>query len=310
MRKIASKALWSFFLLLIIVPMLLIAATPNLHEVFLLGEGSKYTYRYRYEYRYADVVFFQNTIDSGIVRYTVLDSAMLNDTTARWNVMESFELLRQYSYYSGRDTSYWIIDSNVIALDEVVTGYHELNCSSLVWQFPIPHLYDPGYDHIFRYSDSVNVVLYMSEGSGMGCPWRYDTLWFSSDSSFCRQSSRLGHFCNITGYGKSISMQIISSPLTSVRQEKIFPERQQLSRNYPNPFNSTTTIAYDLPKRGRVSLSVYDLLGRCVRVLVDAVQEGGAHTKVFDASGLASGVYFYRLQSQSEIKIGKMLFQK
>jgi hypothetical protein len=75
------------------------------------------------------------------------------------------------------------------------------------------------------------------------------------------------------------------------------PSSYRLDQNYPNPFNLSTTINYQLPYPSRVSLSVYDLLGRQVKTLVDDVKEAGYHQAVFDASGLASGVYIYRVQA-------------
>ncbi|HUN65279.1 MAG TPA: T9SS type A sorting domain-containing protein [Bacteroidota bacterium] len=74
------------------------------------------------------------------------------------------------------------------------------------------------------------------------------------------------------------------------------PEKYALYQNYPNPFNPSTTIRFDLPEAGRVSLVVYDLLGRSVRTLLDnADLTDGEHEVAFDARSLASGVYFYRI---------------
>lgn len=76
-----------------------------------------------------------------------------------------------------------------------------------------------------------------------------------------------------------------------------FPTDYALDQNYPNPFNPTTTINYQLPYASRVTLTVYDILGCQVKTLVDEMREAGYHQAVFDASGLASGVYIYRLQA-------------
>ena len=70
-----------------------------------------------------------------------------------------------------------------------------------------------------------------------------------------------------------------------------------LDQNYPNPFNPSTTITYELPKTTVVGLRVYDLLGREVSVLVNEKRNAGVHEVTFDAVGLSSGVYFYRLQA-------------
>jgi hypothetical protein len=75
------------------------------------------------------------------------------------------------------------------------------------------------------------------------------------------------------------------------------PTTFALEGNYPNPFNPTTTIRFTLPEAANVRLSVYDLLGREVHVLVDGTLAAGAHTSTFDAAGLPSGSYLYRLET-------------
>ena len=75
------------------------------------------------------------------------------------------------------------------------------------------------------------------------------------------------------------------------------PQELALHQNYPNPFNPNTTIGYELPKSSKVKLSVYDMLGREVSVLVDDRRDAGVHEAKFDGSGLSGGVYFYRLQA-------------
>ena len=75
------------------------------------------------------------------------------------------------------------------------------------------------------------------------------------------------------------------------------PKVDLLLQNYPNPFNPTTIIGYTLPQQSRVTLSLYNMLGQCVATLVDGAQEAGYHAAVFNGTGLASGVYIYRLQA-------------
>jgi hypothetical protein len=70
-----------------------------------------------------------------------------------------------------------------------------------------------------------------------------------------------------------------------------------LRQNYPNPLNPSTTITYELPRASGVRLSVFDMLGREVSVLVNERREAGVHKVRLDASRLASGVYIYRLQA-------------
>jgi hypothetical protein len=75
------------------------------------------------------------------------------------------------------------------------------------------------------------------------------------------------------------------------------PENYTLEQNFPNPFNPSTTIYYDLPIDSRISIIVYDILGREVTRLVDRVEEAGYHDVRFDAHHLASGAYIYRMQA-------------
>ena len=88
------------------------------------------------------------------------------------------------------------------------------------------------------------------------------------------------------------------------------PGTYSLSQNYPNPFNPTTTINYDIPKNARVTLRVYNVLGQEVAALVDGQQVAGRYSVLFDGSNLASGVYFYRLQSGDFVQTNKMALLK
>lgn len=84
--------------------------------------------------------------------------------------------------------------------------------------------------------------------------------------------------------------------VTGVDEVPGLPQTTRLDQNYPNPFNPATTIRYDIAGgAGNVRLAVYDLIGREVAVLVNGPQAAGSHEVRLDASGLASGVYLYRL---------------
>lgn len=89
--------------------------------------------------------------------------------------------------------------------------------------------------------------------------------------------------------------------VTNVKNENVHqtPLNFQLNQNYPNPFNPQTIISYQLPVSGNVTLKVYDVLGREVAMLVNEYLEAGRHKVTFKAGNLSSGVYIYRLQSES-----------
>jgi hypothetical protein len=88
------------------------------------------------------------------------------------------------------------------------------------------------------------------------------------------------------------------------------PELYTLSQNYPNPFNPATQIEFSIPKQSQVSLKVFNLLGQEVATLVNGVLPVGHHTATFNASNLASGVYFYRIDAGSFSSTRKMLLLK
>jgi predicted GH43/DUF377 family glycosyl hydrolase len=88
------------------------------------------------------------------------------------------------------------------------------------------------------------------------------------------------------------------------------PAAFQLAQNLPNPFNPSTQIRFDLPAAGQVQLAVYNLRGELVRTLVSGELPAGTHAFTFDGSGLASGVYLYRLQAEGYTAVRKMLLAK
>lgn len=101
----------------------------------------------------------------------------------------------------------------------------------------------------------------------------------------------------------------VSETYTSAGQE---PQASgfELRQNYPNPFNPTTTISYTLPASREVRLEVININGQLVETLVEEHQEAGEHRVTFDAAGLASGIYLYRLQAGTDMQTGRMVLIK
>ncbi len=85
------------------------------------------------------------------------------------------------------------------------------------------------------------------------------------------------------------------------------PATYALGQNFPNPFNPSTVIRYQLPADGRVTLKVYNLLGQVIATLVDGVETAGFKSVRFDAGSLASGIYIYRLTTESFTDVKKMM---
>ncbi len=94
---------------------------------------------------------------------------------------------------------------------------------------------------------------------------------------------------------------------TSVDEEATLPLTYKLKQNYPNPFNPTTIVGFEIPEKANVRLSILNILGEEIRVLLNEEKESGHHSIGFNASDLPSGVYFYQLRTGSFVETKKMV---
>jgi hypothetical protein len=110
----------------------------------------------------------------------------------------------------------------------------------------------------------------------------------------------------------SISSNIVlgASGTSGVSADETTPTSFALDQSYPNPFNPITTIRYRIPEKLHVVLKVYNVLGKEVMTLVDEVQSGGVKSVAFDASGLSSGLYFYRIQAGAFTDVKRAMLLK
>ncbi len=105
-------------------------------------------------------------------------------------------------------------------------------------------------------------------------------------------------------------LEVDAPPAEALELAEETPDTFVLEPNYPNPFNPRTTIRFGLPESAAVTLVVYDVLGRQVRVLVDGLRKAGMHEVVFEASNLPSGTYLYLLKTPKGSFSGSMLLLK
>jgi hypothetical protein len=99
-------------------------------------------------------------------------------------------------------------------------------------------------------------------------------------------------------------------PENGENEQQIIPDEISLEQNFPNPFNPSTTINYQLSEKNHVSLKVYDILGNLVTTLVDQEMEAGYYNVNWNASQLASGIYIYRIISGTYVSTKKMILMK
>ncbi|GMU87448.1 MAG: hypothetical protein AMXMBFR48_26890 [Ignavibacteriales bacterium] len=102
----------------------------------------------------------------------------------------------------------------------------------------------------------------------------------------------------------------INSSLTSTGDDVNIPKEFSLGQNFPNPFNPSTTIAYNVKETAQVTIKVYDMIGNEVATLVDEVKPAGSYNVSFDASKLSSGVYLYKMRAGNFVQIRKLVLMK
>jgi hypothetical protein len=139
-----------------------------------------------------------------------------------------------------------------------------------------------------------------------GATWKYAGL----ESIFVNQLVSYGDSTYVATNNGLYILTRTAVPVTSVQQVGNVPMTFALFQNYPNPFNPTTVISFQLTTKSRVTLKVYDILGREVQTLVDGALDIGLHQVSFDASRFASGIYFYRIQAGNFTATKKLMLLK
>lgn len=125
-------------------------------------------------------------------------------------------------------------------------------------------------------------------------------------------SSKGSHTLGITGSNINADwLQLIQRTTTGISDKGKYPNGYYLAQNYPNPFNPTTQINFSLGKASNVKLMIYNILGQKVATLINSrMMSAGEHSILFDAHTLASGVYFYRIETSDFTMVKKMMLLK
>ena len=151
-----------------------------------------------------------------------------------------------------------------------------------------------------------NVTLVNDSIVTIGTNWNQ-----ASTSYYFKVEARLGN--NTSGMRDTMYYHLVDtthnpSAIQNINSE--VPDKFSLGQNYPNPFNPVTNINFSIPKSGMVKLVIYDILGKQISVPVNENLRAGNYKVDFNASALASGVYFYRLESDGFTDIKKMMLVK
>ncbi len=90
----------------------------------------------------------------------------------------------------------------------------------------------------------------------------------------------------------------------------VMPEEFSLRQNHPNPFNPATTISFTMPEESHVKLEIFNITGQKVETLVNGTVSAGVHSVIWDGTDVASGIYFYRIETDEFIETKKMVLLK
>jgi photosystem II stability/assembly factor-like uncharacterized protein len=162
--------------------------------------------------------------------------------------------------------------------------------------------------YLFAATNNGNIFLSKNNGNN----------WTAVDSGLVNTTIRSlvifnGYLFVVTN-GSGVWKRLLTDMIVSVKEPKtILPSNFSLEQNYPNPFNPTTSIEFRIASAsggGLVTLKVYDILGREVATLVNEEKPARNYEVKFDGSGLSSGIYFYKLNTENFISVKKMILMK
>lgn len=292
--------------------------TDTLADVFPFSIGNQWTYRY---YTLMEIWPGGNPgetrTDSGRVTYSVSGRTTNADST-HWQFQVQRDLMRhQIFWFIGggyRDTLYPIRDSSYFDMIESHQGQHQVYRNGDPYMirldvFPFTRNFvDTTLIYRFRQVGAGDTIAFRSWiGPPPGSLFR-STFTFKKNVGLIRNSYHSG---TMDVYSTNEHF-LLSSVIASVFEDpsSSAPSSYMLSQNYPNPFNPRTTIEISIPQARYVTLTVHDVLGQEVVTLVCAELHPGTHKVVWEATGVASGVYFYQLKAESFVETKKMLLMK
>lgn len=154
--------------------------------------------------------------------------------------------------------------------------------------------------------DVIQNVVFAKDGQQLKVYWDKNLLYSYDVMSFIYDVKANYEYVFVTGDSLTVFQYLVAD----IDDEAISKPSFILEQNYPNPFNPITTINYQLPASGYVTLKVFDILGNEVATLVNKMQEPGNHNVIFDATELASGIYIYSIKYKEQIISKKLLLLK
>lgn len=285
------------------------------YDFFPLNIGRVWKYKYTSDERvYDSLIPIRRTLDSGSVVFQAI-SVLAGDTSTDWTVTESDFVLRHVIdfFYDTRDTTYSVEVVSSIVLHEGQDSSHTITCSSgfPVWQYPRvwnQYGYAVGLP-VSRYAADPAIRVPSDVIQAVAPATYSDTMTFARDLGLVDVVSHIHKGPNTLYYldwHASLYEYLVDVKETSTS----LPGGPFLAQNFPNPFNPSTIIRFGVSRRTHVSLIVYNMLGQKISVLVNQEVDPGPREVIFDGTGLASGVYIYRLEAQDKMQNRTLILLK
>jgi hypothetical protein len=267
-------------------------------DVFPLKIGRTWEYSYNRSAEQDPLSFPSGNSDIGFVSYTVLDSSLHVDTV-QWTI----KLVRylNHSNWGAADTNYTIEDTTKFIIYEVLSGNHQLVAdNSFLWVFPRYYI------QVFRYqltdSDSYAKMVFAVPPSSIPVyTFKFCTDTGLTHASYFFASNTLDYF---------LDAPLTSSKLTDVSAPARADTRivtPFLFPNYPNPFNSSTVISFQLPSSSHTTIKIFNILGQEISTILDGFFPEGRNQIYWKASNLASGLYFIQLNAGRSFSTNKCI---
>lgn len=173
-------------------------------------------------------------------------------------------------------------------------------------------LYDNDANRVFSSGDDVVLIEYIGGSTNFNFTWRIKFRNPINDTPIAPKEGDVFAFASTKPFqvGDEIIFSTVDVPVGVTNNYHEIPARFNLSQNFPNPFNPSTIIEYEIPFDSKVEIIVYDVLGRTIKTLVNEVKPRGRDSVLFNPDYLPSGIYFYRLTTPYFSQTKKMIYLK
>jgi hypothetical protein len=251
-----------------------------------------------------------DSAENGFTKWTA------GGTSATWSVVTNSAHSPTHSFADNTGNVYANNINNYMVLTNPINMSANPICYLTYWQ---TYSTESGFDFCYLEASSDNGTSWQTvqQWSGANTTWTqqsFDLTSYANASSQFKIRFRLQSDAGVTGQGWHVDdiklYTYCAGVVNSVGSNGQIPFKYSLEQNYPNPFNPVTKINFALPKEGFVKVTIFDLLGREVRTLVNENKSAGYYSVDFDASSMTSGIYFYRLETNGFSDVKRMVVLK